>query len=183
MFYTDIPCQGVFTTCRDSVLGVALLPSRRLQTHTHTRTHLSTLPHILLSTQKFKLHSPAEVLILKAFLHTIRHKAAFGQTSDRRVETKAAVSEPEERLTSRKLSINSMPKSMNELSVCACVEGARLSICASSCELVHSSVFGACVHACMHVFRISSPVQLFKHIRCCVNHRITHRSLLHEGGA
>lgn len=80
----------------------------------------------------------------------------------------------EERLTSRKRSINLMPKSLNELCV---------SICVGSCVLVHASVLGTCLRAWMHVFRISSPVQLFKHILCSDSHRITHSSLLHEGGA
>lgn len=74
------------------------------------------------------------------------------------METKAAVSVAEERPTSRKRGINLMPKSMNEVCVCACVR---------SCGLLHASVLGTCLRAWMPVFRISSPVQLFKHIQYC----------------
>ena len=72
----------------------------------------------------------------------------------------------EERLTSRKQSINLMPKSMNEVCVCVCV-CVSVCVCVGSCGLLHASVLGTCLRAWMHVFRISSPVQLFKHIQHC----------------
>lgn len=59
--------------------------------HRNTRMHAWSSPTLSLCTiQKFL--NPAEVSIMKAVQHAICHKAVLGQTSDSRVETKAAVS-------------------------------------------------------------------------------------------
>lgn len=97
--FTEIQGQGVCSPPGEIQHSVALLLSRPLQTQAHARTHTHLCTHspaFSSPQKKIEFHSLAEVLIIKAFLHTIRHKAAFGQTSDSRVETKAAVSEPEE---------------------------------------------------------------------------------------
>lgn len=61
---------------------------------------------------------------------------------------------------------------MNELFVCVCVS-------VRPCVLIFRVVYWymTCPRAWMHTLRMSSPVQLFKHILCSNSSRITHRSL------